>query len=92
MYVDANQQLNAKLQAQKAYENAKCEVPMGNLCSQAGLQAGLHAGYTLVEDAQRSEQFHCEQAQKAGNAARFLASHPEFDEFIRLVRAGALHF
>lgn len=76
MYTD--QQLNAKLQAQVAYENNE--------------QTSPSRAYTLSEDAQRNEQFHYEQAAKAGNAARFLSAHPEFDEFIRLVRAGALQF
>lgn len=84
----AQDQLNAKLQQQAAHENTKNMESIGGMCAQA---VG-RTPFTLSEEAQRNEQFHYDQAQKAGTAARFLAAHPEFDEFIRLVRAGALQF
>lgn len=86
MYAD--QQLKAQLQVQASYENTKCAEPMGTACGQA---VG-RIPFTLSEEAQRNEQFHYDQAAKAGSAARFLSAHPEFDEFIRLVRAGAIQF
>lgn len=83
MYAD--QQLKAQLQEQAVYESA---APMGATCGQA--IAGRP--FTLSEEAQRNEQFHYDQASKAGSAARFLSAHAEFDEFVRLVRAGAIQF
>lgn len=44
------------------------------------------------EDAELNFRHHSEQAQKAGEAAKFLALHPEFNRFIELVRQGAIQF
>lgn len=85
MYPD--QQVKTKMEAQKAYEN-QCATPQAAM----GAVCGGTFDPSLSAEARRSEQFHYEQASKAGDAARFLSSHPEFDEFIRLVRSGALQF
>lgn len=47
---------------------------------------------TLREQAEKNAALHATQAQKHSEAATFLMQHPEFDEFIRLIRSGALQF
>lgn len=75
-----SEQLNAK----QAYDKtAQCQTPMGG---------NALRGYTLLEEASKSESYHFDEAAKAGNATRFLSAHPEFDEFVRLVRSGAIRF
>lgn len=83
MYPDY--ELKAKLEAQTYKNQDQCATQAVGVC------AG-RAPYTLCEEAAKSEQHHYEEAAKAGSAARFLSSHPEFDEFIRLVRSGAIRF
>ena len=45
---------------------------------------------SLKDEAAKSAQFHSDEAIKAAKAHSFLATHPEFDEFIQLIRAGAI--
>ena len=47
---------------------------------------------TMAEQAEKNAAYHFEEYNKAHNAAYFLSGHPEFDEFIRLVRSGAIQF
>jgi hypothetical protein len=87
MYSD---EMNAKMQAQLLQTQDMCSVPQ----SQRNCVQGLadRAPYSLCEEAAKSEQHHYAEAAKAGSASRFLSSHPEFDEFVRLVRSGAIRF
>jgi hypothetical protein len=48
--------------------------------------------YTLREEAGKSAEHHRAESQKHSAAYDFLSAHPEFDEFIRLVRSGAIQF
>lgn len=45
---------------------------------------------TPQEESHRSFLHHSEQAQRAGEAAKFLSLHPEFSRFIELIRSGAI--
>jgi hypothetical protein len=90
-------EMNQKAQFERAYDAQRGEaqtqclnpVPMPNCAQAVGLG---RRPYTLREEAEKSAAHHGEQAQKHASAASFLAAHPEFDEFVRLVRAGAIQF
>lgn len=71
---------NAKLQAEKAY--------YATMQAQCGEQS---RPTTLREEAQRSAQEHAARSQKDLAAAAFFEAHPEFEEFIQLIRAGAIY-
>jgi hypothetical protein len=45
---------------------------------------------TQREEAEKNARFHFERAGKAARAAAFFGEHPEFDEFIQLIRAGVI--
>lgn len=91
MYSD---HLVAKLKAEN-YENAKNSCPSTphpvDMCgSQAQANVGL--AYSLRDEAQRMANHHREQADKSAQAATFFHSHPEFEEFIKLIRSGSIQF
>lgn len=48
--------------------------------------------YTLKDEKEKSYYMYLEQAQKAAKALTFFRKNPAFDEFIRLVRSGAIQF
>ena len=92
MYAD---QEYAKMQAEKQYlNNASPTQPHPvDQCGQAAMgQTPSRPGYSLRDEAQKRAMHHHEQADKAQQSAVFLSQHPEFEEFIRLVRSGALQF
>ena len=87
-------QANAMLQQQLGKEaNAGTEVGPGvpadvaDTCMQG---ATLSRGYTLADEALRRRRGAECDYEKANQAARFFMEHPEFDEFIRLLRAGVI--
>ena len=45
---------------------------------------------TLCEEAEKQSAYHHEKAAKHDQAVVFLRENPAFDEFIRLIRAGAI--
>ena len=45
---------------------------------------------SLREEAERQVSQHLEQADKKARAAAFFREHPEFDEFIQLIRGGVI--
>ena len=45
---------------------------------------------SLREEAERQVSQHLEQADKKARAATFFREHPEFDEFIQLIRGGVI--
>lgn len=47
---------------------------------------------TLGQEAEKHVIYHRDQADKFERAATFLREHPEFDEFVRLVRSGSIQF
>lgn len=78
---------SAKMNAEKAYYGDICGATQTNTAQACGTRE-----WNLRDEAGKQAQFHQEQANKAMMAASFLSAHPEFDEFIRLVRSGALQF
>jgi hypothetical protein len=58
----------------------------------AGCDTAAYRPPTLAEQAEKNAAFHLTEHIKNQNAAYFLSAHPEFDEFIRLVRSGAVQF
>lgn len=62
-----------------------------NGCEPAGQTVGsTYRRPSLREEAEKNFHSRSELASKAGQAAKFLASYPEFDEFVRLIREGAI--
>jgi hypothetical protein len=60
-------------------------------CGQAigGVTQAWHRP-SLREEAEKSVGYHREQADKQDRAAAFFREHPEFDEFIQLIRSGTI--
>lgn len=94
-------ELNAKMQAQKAYEAQcdanTCAIPPSEpypsrLCGNTCSAPKPYNPFSLQEEASRRAQEHYEQASKAQSAAVFFANNPVFEDFIRLVRSGAIKF
>lgn len=80
-----------KSMEQAAYEAGKMETHQAAVMN-AGCDAEAYYPPTLAQQAEKSAQYHFEEQVKAQKAASFLQAHPEFDEFIRLVRAGSIQF
>ena len=75
-------------QAGTGYANAAQET-IGGI---AGCDTTAYRPPTMAEQAEKNAAYHFEEYNKAHDAAYFLSRHPEFDEFIRLVRSGAIQF
>lgn len=79
--------LNEKMayQAEKqAYDNSQLAQGI------AGCNTNSYQPPTLRMQAEKNAAHHFDQHVKAQQAASFLTAHPEFDEFIRLIRSGAI--
>ena len=76
--------LNAAAEKMKFAAQAQCEQAIG------GDAQAYQPRRTQREEAEKNMGFHMEQADKAARAATFFREHPEFDEFIHLVRSGAI--
>ena len=94
MYTD---EVNAKMKAEKSYysnlqQQATCAPAEPYPDTQCGTVAVGKAvnPYSLQEEASRRAQNHYEQAGKAQSAAVFFANNPAFEDFIRLIRSGAI--
>ena len=48
--------------------------------------------WTTADEKEKSAYYHQEQANKAWQATSFLRANPAFDEFMKLIRSGALQF
>ena len=91
---------NGKMQAQKAeaqYNVNTCAVPPSEpypsgLCGDACSEPKPYNPHGLQEEASRRAQGHYEEASKAQSAAVFFANNPAFEDFILLVRSGAIQF
>ena len=61
-------------------------------CNQAGQLSGLGGACPLspLAEMQKGAYYHAEQAERLQDGANFLSAHPEFDEFIRLIRVGSI--
>ena len=75
----------------KDYETAKMAGIQGLASDMCG-QTQSYRPPTLREEAEKSAGYHGDQADKFAKAAAFLREHPEFDEFVRLVRSGSIQF
>ena len=70
-----------------------CEAPETASGAVYGIGTGpSRLGYSLRDEAAKSAQYHQEQAVKLEKAAIFFSQHPEFEEFIRLIRSGSIQF
>ena len=81
---------NEKMKASQLYQGCDTQA----VCGQAQA-AGINPHYrppTLQEQSEKNAAYHMEEAQKFASASAFLREYPQFDEFIRLVRAGAIQF
>ena len=96
MNSDWNQ--NASFSAAAAAENWRVEkerLVQQPMQAQAGQAvSGLHGcdarRSSLREESEKQSAHHYEQAAKAERSAAFFREHPEFDEFIQLIRAGVI--
>ena len=91
-------EMNAKMYTEKAYYNqtaqeATCAAPAEQNPMSSGL-CGTPAGraYSPRDEASKNLRYHTDAAQKSAVAIQFFDAHPEFEEFIRLVRSGAIQF
>jgi hypothetical protein len=92
MYDEKMAQLQQKIAEARQRDEQRFAPQLAPDCCNVA-QAG--SGYrppSLREEAEKSAHYYAEQAAKASASADFLRDHPEFDEFIRLVRSGAIQF
>jgi hypothetical protein len=87
MYPETSK-LNEYLNDYVANTKAACEA----LPDVGGQTPTRLVNCSLRDEAQKRSIQHREIADKAQAAAIFLHQHPEFDEFVRLVRRGAIQF
>jgi hypothetical protein len=65
-------------------------VNAADMCGQMQPQASTPY-HSLRDEAQKRSSHHAQEASKAAEAANFFHLHPEFEEFIRLIRSGSIH-
>lgn len=74
---------DANVRVSQNYEN----------CGSQAMASGANPHYrapSMAELHGKSAAHHAEQVDKNAKAQTFFASHPEFDEFIQLIRQGAI--
>lgn len=90
-----------KRQAEKACYAANSAGNLGGAATPApsshygdtcGVQAGIPRSFSMREQAEKNTAHHYEQADKHSRSAKFFRENPAFDEFIQLVRSGAIQF
>ena len=82
---------------QAAAQAPQCPSPANSQFEEAravlrGDNARTYRPPTMQEQAEKAADHHAEQHGKQRAAANFFAAHPEFDQFIQLVRQGAIQF
>jgi len=77
-------EINAKIQAQTEYQS-RTQTPVSDMQS-----CGEYRRPSLREEAEKSVGYHRLEAEKQDRAAAFFRENPSFDEFIQLIRAGAI--
>lgn len=85
-------EVNAKMQAQKQYDSRNYGGSVGVAPQEATHAVRGDRQYTLKDEAGKAAEHHVAQANKFAAAHVFLSAHPEFDEFIRLIRSGSIQF
>ena len=73
--------------AQREYQRAQCGATVAGLGHTVGAE---YRRPSLREEAEKQVGYHREQADKQDRAAAFFREHPEFDEFIQLIRSGVI--
>lgn len=89
MYSD---EVMGKIQSEQAYYNQKqcgATPAPSDMCGEA--RSPYHPP-TMREQAEKQIGYHREQADKLDRTAAFFRENPAFDEFIQLVRVGAIQF
>jgi hypothetical protein len=77
----------------RPYANANLQAQCGQATQAVvGLGAYRQPTPTLREESEKRVGYHREQADKHDRGAAFFRENPAFDEFIRLIRAGAIQF
>ena len=85
------QQMQQKIREEQLYENAKVAYNPDTYAGQTqGIGLAGERRPTLREEAEKNVGYHRSQADKANRAAAFFREHPEFDEFIQLIRSGVI--
>jgi len=99
MYSDVNEVSPRPMNAREMHSRDVENKLRAEVCDQqqiVGLAgtAGSITGnrYTLRDESAKSAAYHTDEAQKHSAAAAFLKEYPQFDDFIRLVRSGAIRF
>ena len=84
-----DEMLNAKMYAEKAYYanlgGAKSAQPISNMPDQCGVYDP-----SLRAEAEQRVSLHRAEAEKHDQAAAFFRENPAFDQFVRLIRSGAI--
>lgn len=90
----ADDEIAAKLQAEKAYYAERASQGDRGFAPAPCIQGTTAQSrpFTLKDEAGKAAEHHSSQAQKFAAAHAFLSAHPEFDEFIWLIRNGSLQF
>lgn len=101
MYLENNLlEQNVKKMAEKAYYgNTACPAqphPVDQCGQQEmsgeALERAATSRYSLRNEAAEKAQHHSNKANQASAAYVFLSQHPEFEEFIQLIRSGSIQF
>ena len=75
-----------KLKYERQAQQAKCgQAVRGIGCDTASANQS-----SLRQEAEENARFHAGQVERQSRAAVFFGEHPEFDEFIQLIRAGVI--
>ncbi len=69
---------------------AQCGQAVQGIGGQTTNQQPFSRRPSLREEAEKQVGYHREQADKSDRAIAFFREHPEFDEFIQLIRAGVI--
>ena len=68
----------------------QAQAQCGQTVAQPQCEDKMPTPPTLYEQAAASNRYYAEQSKKAASAADFFARNPAFDEFILLIRRGAI--
>lgn len=80
----------SKLQSLDEQWQAQCGQGVINSTMHNGEPNGPQREWTLADEKEKSFQRHVFQAEKDKQAVDFLTKHPEFGEFIQLIRQGVI--
>lgn len=85
-------QVQEKVREENLYQNANAAVARDYDTANQDIGMGVASSRraSLREESEKSAFAHREQAEKAERSAAFFREHPEFDEFIQLIRQGVI--